>query len=79
MLLLFVGGVMNLWVITALTGLVLVEKIAPFGARSSRVTGALLIGAGVWVLAGSFLEAVLNFIAGGRDGAAPFAPQVPCA
>ena len=54
MLLLFVGGVMNLWVITALTGLVLVEKIAPFGARSSRVTGALLIGAGVWVLAGSF-------------------------
>ena len=54
MLLLFVGGVMNLWVITALTVLVLVEKIAPFGAQSSRVTGALLIGAGVWVLAGSF-------------------------
>ena len=33
MLLLFVGGVMNLWVIAALTILVLVEKLAPFGAH----------------------------------------------
>lgn len=54
MLLLFVGGVMNLWVIAALTLLVLVEKIAPFGERSGRVTGAVLIGAGLWVLVGSF-------------------------
>ena len=54
MLLLFVGGVMNLWVIVALTLLVLVEKIAPFGAQSSRVTGAGLVGASLWVLAGSF-------------------------
>ena len=50
MLLLFVGGVMNLWVIAALTILVLVEKLAPFGAQSSRVAGAALIGAGLWVL-----------------------------
>ena len=54
MLLLFVGGVMNLWVITTLTVLVLVEKVAPFGAQSSRVTGAVLIGAGLWVLVGTF-------------------------
>ena len=54
MLLLFVGGVMNLWVIAALTALVLVEKIAPFGAQSSHVTGAVLIGAGLWVLVRAF-------------------------
>ena len=36
MLLLFVGGVMNLWVIAALTILVLVEKLAPFGAQSTH-------------------------------------------
>ena len=50
MLLLFAGGVMNLWVIAALTMLVLIEKFAPCGARSSRVTGAALIGAGLWAL-----------------------------
>ncbi len=51
MLLLFVGGVMNLAVIAALTALVLIEKLTPFGARSVRVTGILLIAAGAWVLA----------------------------
>ena len=50
MLLLFVGGVMNLLVIAALTLVVLVEKIAPFGAQSSRVTGAALVGTGLWAL-----------------------------
>src|SRR3990167_8881809 len=37
MLLLFAGGVMNLWVIGALTVFVLVEKLAPFGAYSARL------------------------------------------
>ena len=54
MLLLFAGGVMNLWVITALTVLVLVEKVAPFSGHSSRVTGTVLIGAGLWMLRGQF-------------------------
>ena len=35
MLLLFAGGVMNLWTIAALTLVVLVEKLAPFGEPGS--------------------------------------------
>lgn len=50
MLLLFAGGVMNLIVILALTVWVAVEKIAPFGAQSARVSGALLIAVGIWML-----------------------------
>ena len=50
MLLLFVGGVMNLWVIATLTLFVLVEKVAPFGSYSSRVAGVALIGLGVWMV-----------------------------
>ena len=50
MLLLFVGGVMNLTVITALTAFVVFEKIGPFGVHTARVSGGLLIGAGVWML-----------------------------
>jgi predicted metal-binding membrane protein len=52
MLLLFVGGVMNLAVIAALTVFVAFEKIAPFGVHSARVCGALLIATGVWMLIG---------------------------
>jgi predicted metal-binding membrane protein len=51
MLLLFVGGVMNLFVIAAITALVLVEKLAPAGARVARVGGISLIGMGAWLLA----------------------------
>ncbi len=50
MLLLFAGGVMNLFVIVALTLWVSVEKLAPFGAQSARVSGALLLATAVWVL-----------------------------
>ena len=50
MLLLFVGGVMNLVVIAALTALVGFEKLGPFGIRTARASGAMLIGAGVWML-----------------------------
>ncbi len=52
MLLLFAGGVMNLAVIAALTLLVLLEKLSPFGMRSTVVSGVVLIGLGVRVLAG---------------------------
>ena len=50
MLLLFVGGVMNLAVIAVLTMLVAFEKLTPFGVQSARVSGAVLIAAGVWML-----------------------------
>ena len=49
MLLLFVGGVMNLVVIAALTVFVAFEKLAPVGLVSARVSGALLIAAAVWM------------------------------
>jgi predicted metal-binding membrane protein len=51
MLLLFAGGVMNLTVIAALTAFVAFEKLAPVGAWSARVSGVLLVAAGVWMLA----------------------------
>jgi predicted metal-binding membrane protein len=50
MLLLFAGGVMNLFVIVALTIWVAFEKLAPFGEQGARVSGALLIAAGAWAL-----------------------------
>jgi len=52
MRLLFVGGVMNLAVIAALTAFVAFEKLGPFGVRTARVSGAMLIGLGGWMLAG---------------------------
>ena len=52
MLLLFVGGVMNLTVIGALTAFVAFEKFSPFGIQTTRVSGLLLIGLGAWIFAG---------------------------
>jgi predicted metal-binding membrane protein len=49
MLLLFAGGVMNLPVILALTVWVAIEKVAPFGEHSARVSGVVLILAAAWV------------------------------
>jgi predicted metal-binding membrane protein len=46
MLLLFVGGVMNLVWIVALTLIVAVEKFAPFGALTAKVVAAALVAAG---------------------------------
>ena len=43
MLLLFVGGVMNLATIAALTVVVAIEKFVPFSAGSSRLLGVLLV------------------------------------
>lgn len=51
MLLLFAGGVMNLAVIAALTAWVLIEKLFPLGEHSARLSGVLLIGVAVWMLA----------------------------
>jgi predicted metal-binding membrane protein len=50
MLLLFVGGVMSLLWICAITTFVLVEKLAPYGAQGGRLSGLALVLAGVWVL-----------------------------
>lgn len=50
MLILFAGGVMNLLVIVALTGWVLVEKLAPFGERTAPLSGAVLLALAVWMI-----------------------------
>jgi predicted metal-binding membrane protein len=50
MALLFVGGLMNMFWIAGLALLVLIEKLFPFGRRVSQITGAVLIGWGVFVL-----------------------------
>ena len=50
MLLLFAGGVMNLTVIAALTAFVAFEKLAPFGMHGARISGVLLIVAGLWMI-----------------------------
>lgn len=51
MLLLFVGGVMNLVWIAGLTLLVAIEKLAPFGAVTAKVLGVLLVCAGLALIA----------------------------
>jgi predicted metal-binding membrane protein len=51
MALLFVVGVMNLLWIAALSIFVLLEKIIPTGTYIPRVSGTLLIAAGIWLLA----------------------------
>jgi predicted metal-binding membrane protein len=50
MLLLFVGGVMNLWCISLLTLFVLLEKLAPLGAGGGRYLGVLMGLIGLWYL-----------------------------
>jgi predicted metal-binding membrane protein len=55
MMLLFVGGVMNLWCIAALTIFVLLEKIAPFGVQGGKLSGVLLLGLGAWIVAQPFV------------------------
>ncbi len=51
MLLLFAGGVMNLAVIAALTAFVAFEKLTPPALQSARISGVLLLAAGIWMLA----------------------------
>ena len=47
MLLLFVGGVMNLVWIALITGFVLLEKVLPLGDLGGRVVGIVMIVAGI--------------------------------
>jgi predicted metal-binding membrane protein len=50
MLLLFVGGVMNLWCLIALTVFVLLEKLAPLGIQGGRLSGGLILALAAWAL-----------------------------
>jgi len=50
MLLLFVVGVMNLWWLTLLTIFAVLEKLALGRCRCTRLSGVLLLAAGVWML-----------------------------
>ena len=50
MVLLFVGGVMNLLWIAVLAILVLVEKAFPFGWIIARLAGIVFVAAGLWLL-----------------------------
>jgi predicted metal-binding membrane protein len=52
MVLLFVGGIMNLVWIAGLAIFVLLEKIAPFGYAFGRVSGLFMITAGGYLLLG---------------------------
>jgi len=47
MCVLFAVGVMNLLWVAALTAVVLLEKVGPFGATAARVTGVIMIALGV--------------------------------
>lgn len=52
MLLLFAGGVMNLVVIVALLLWVLAEKLLPFGERTARASGIVLLALAAWTAIG---------------------------
>lgn len=49
MALLFVGGVMNLVWVAGITLVVMAEKLLPGGRQLSRLLGALMIAAGLWL------------------------------
>jgi len=51
MLLLFVGGVMNLVWVALLATIVLVEKALPGGIRLARFSGLVLVVCGIAILA----------------------------
>jgi predicted metal-binding membrane protein len=53
MTLLFVAGVMNLIWVAAISGLILLEKVAPAGDRLGRVAGVMLAGWGALMIAGA--------------------------
>lgn len=51
MALLFAMGVMNLAAIVALTSIVAIEKLAPYGDRLGQLGGGILVSWGIWLLA----------------------------
>ncbi len=52
MVILFAVGIMNLTWVAVISGVVLIEKIAPGGAAIARIAGVTIIGAGLYVLFG---------------------------
>ena len=48
--LLFVGGVMNLLMVAAIAGFILLEKVMPRGVLVGRAAGGLLVLAGIWLI-----------------------------
>ena len=56
MLLLFVGGIMNVAWIAAIAILVLLEKVTPWGRMLARAFGSALVLGGVWLIVGGFGE-----------------------
>jgi len=50
MMVLFVGGVMNLTAIAVLSGIVALEKLASRGEQIAKLGGGLLIGWGLWLI-----------------------------
>ncbi|MCV3736553.1 DUF2182 domain-containing protein [Rhizobium sp. TRM96647] len=57
MLLLFVGGVMNVLWIAAIAIFVLAEKLLPGGDRMGRAAGVLLVAAGLWLVGRALWQA----------------------
>jgi len=55
MALLFVAGVMNLFWMGVITAYVLAEKVLPGGHKVSWAIGALMLGWGIWMIAGVLL------------------------
>lgn len=55
MALLFVAGIMNLFWIAIIAAFVLAEKLLPGGHKVSLGIGALMIGWGIWMIAGVLL------------------------
>lgn len=55
MALLFVAGVMNLFWIAVIAAYVLAEKLLPGGHKLSHVIGVLMMGWGIWMIAGVLL------------------------
>ncbi len=53
MMVLFVGGVMNLTTIALLSGIVAMEKLAPRGRQIAAFVGVLLIVWGLWLIFGA--------------------------
>jgi predicted metal-binding membrane protein len=49
MALLFVAGAMNLLWVAAITALVLIEKVAPYGRKIASASGVVMIAAGSWL------------------------------
>ena len=68
MVLLFVGGVMNLFWIAALAILVLLEKVIPSGRVIARTVGVIFMAGGGWILRTASLKMSTTISAGWLGG-----------